>query len=196
MAMKRYLLPFLLLILTGTWTYGQITRAELLRRMDLGKALMENGDYEEAEKEFVLVLKHMQPLPQEMAYLYGRNSFHLKQYKRSINWLNKYLQLKGARGTNYEKAVMYLKLSEEAYLAERRAQSQQVADALADADFDCGGLEKMLCPVCHGSGVVISKGIFEPIYKTCEVSNGEGFLSCADYNLFMKGLLKPKQPAK
>ena len=27
------------------------------------------------------------------------------------------------------------------------------------ANYDCGGLEKMLCPVCHGSGVIIESGL-------------------------------------
>ena len=91
-----------------------------------------------------------------------------------------------------EESVKYLQLSEDAYLAEKKSNAVFVSEDLASGDFDCGGLDKMVCPVCHGSGVIMSQGIFDVIYETCPYSLGEGFLSCEDYNLFMKGQLEPK----
>lgn len=179
-------------LLFAVISQGQILTTEINRRMDVGFEMMMGGSYDSADVEFNYVLKKLSPLPSKMAYFYGRNSYHVGEYKRAINWLNKYVQLTGARGIHYEESVKYLGLAEEAYIGERNANVQAVSDELAGVEFDCGGLEKMMCPVCDGSGVIIEAGTFEPIYKTCPYSLGEGFLSCSDYNLFMKGQLKPK----
>jgi hypothetical protein len=55
--------------------------------MDRGENLMEAGRYEEANDAFMFVLDNKEVLPVDMAYLFGRNSFHLGKYKQSINWL-------------------------------------------------------------------------------------------------------------
>jgi len=191
MAMSRTLL-LLLLFGSGQLALGQIVKTDLNRRVDVGKEMMLGGSYDSADYQFAIVLQNLKPLPSEMAYLYGRNSYHLGKYKRAINWLNKYIQLKGARGIYYEESVLYLQLAEAAYIAERKSDALAASEELASSEFDCGGLEKMLCPVCSGSGVVIEPGKFEPLYKTCPYSAGEAFLTCEEYNLFMKGKLDPK----
>jgi len=186
------ILFFVLTVISFRVSDAQILTTELNRRMDVGREMMLGGSYDSAEVQFTLVLKNMKPLPSEMAYFYGRNSYHLERYKRAINWLNKYIQLKGARGIYYEESVEYLQLAEDAYLELQQSDALFASKDIASGEFDCGGLEKMVCPVCHGSGVIITHGTFEVLYKTCPYSLGEGFLSCKDYNLFMKGLLEPK----
>ncbi len=172
---------------------AQIVReSEILRRMDQGKDLMEAGQYEDAQKDFLFVLENKEKLPSEMAYYFGRNSFHLEKYKQSINWLNKYIQLKGTKGRYYENAIRFLQLAEDEYLKIRRGQVKNLEDDLENSNYDCGGLEKMLCPVCHGDGVIITQGTFDQVYRTCPYSAGEGFLSCEEFNLFMRGKLEPK----
>ncbi len=153
---------------------------------------MEKGEYKAADTEFKEVMKSMEELPSNIAYYFGRNSFHLEKYKQSINWLNKYIQLKGTKGRFYDEAVKYLQLAEDAYLELSRQNRIAIASELSSGDYDCGGLAKMICPVCHGNGVVIKKGPFDNVYQTCPYSLGESFLSCEEYNLFMKGLLSPK----
>lgn len=182
-----------LLLVCITFAQAQIVReSELLRRMDAGKDLMNAGQYEKAQVEFLFVLENKEKLPSEIAYYFGRNSFHLGKYKQSINWLNKYIQLKGTKGRFYETAIKYLQFSEEEFMKIRRGEVRRLEEDLENSNYDCGGLEKMLCPVCHGSGVVIREGTFEEIYKTCPYSAGEGFLSCEEFNLFMRGELEPK----
>lgn len=173
--------------------YGQIVReSELIGKMEKGAELMAVGKYDSAQILFQFVLQNMEKLPSEMAYFFGRNSFHLGKYKQSINWLNKYIQLKGTKGLYYEPAIQYLQYSEDEYLKIQRSQAKRFEEDIASAEYDCGGLEKMLCPVCHGSGVVVHAGIFDEVYKTCPYSLGEGYLSCEEYNLFMRGDLEPK----
>ena len=78
----------------------------------------------------------------------------------------------------YEPAIQYLQYAEDEYLKIQRSQAEQFEKDLETAEYDCGGLEKMLCPVCHGSGVVVQAGVFDEVYKTCPYSLGEGYLSC------------------
>ncbi|MEQ8904565.1 hypothetical protein [Ekhidna sp.] len=182
-----------LLFIWSVASYAQIVReSELIGKMEKGAELMALGKYDSAQILFQFVLQNQDKLPSEMAYFFGRNSFHLGKYKQSINWLNKYIQLKGTKGMYYEPAIQFLQYAEDEYLRIQRSQSEQFEKDLQSAEYDCGGLEKMLCPVCHGSGVVVQAGIFDEVYKTCPYSLGEGYLSCEEYNLFMRGDLEPK----
>jgi len=188
----KILCLFCLIILSSS-SFGQVIReSELLRRMDKGAELMANGKYDSAQVLFQSVLQNMEKLPSQMAYYFGRNSYHLGKFKQSINWLNKYIQLKGTKGRFYEPAIQFLQFAEDEYLRIQRKAAKQVSIDLNSAEYDCGGLEKMLCPICHGSGVIIQAGLFEEVYKTCPYSLGEGYLSCEEYNLFMRGELEPK----
>lgn len=161
-------------------------------KMDLAVDLMEQGKYEEADETFLYVLKNMTALPSDLAYYFGRNSFHLAKYKQGINWLNKYIQLKGTQGRFYDDAVKYLQLSEEEYLKIARKRSEQLKADLSSEEYNCGGLKKMICPVCKGEGVIVKRGAFDLIYKTCPYSAGEPYLTCEEYNQFMKGEMEPK----
>lgn len=189
--MKRAL--FLLLFATTLYSQAQIVRESvLIGKMEKGAELMAVGKYDSAQVIFQYILQNMEKLPSEMAYLFGRNSYHIGKYKQSINWLNKYIQLKGTKGRYYEPAIQFLQYAEDEYLKIQRSQSEKFEKDLESAEYDCGGLEKMLCPVCHGSGVVVQAGLFDEVYKTCPYSLGEGYLSCKEYNLFMRGDLEPK----
>lgn len=189
--MKKYLILFF--CISTLLVKGQIVREnELQKKIEDGAQLMALGKYDSAQILFQFVLKNMEKLPSEVAYFFGRNSFHLGKYKQSINWLNKYIQLKGTKGTYYEPAILYLQYAEDEYIRIQRSEALQVKTDLEEANYDCGGLTKMLCPVCHGSGVVVQAGLFDEIYKTCPYSLGEGYLSCEEYNEFMRGNLEPK----
>ncbi|MEP0366946.1 MAG: hypothetical protein ABJN36_13865 [Cyclobacteriaceae bacterium] len=182
------------ILLTATFlSYSQeYTEGHISKQIDLGVDLMEKGEYKSADVEFRSAMGKLDVLPSNLAYYFGRNSFHLEKYKQSINWLNKYIQLKGTQGRYYSEAVKYLQLAEEEYLIISRQAQEEMASELSSGEYDCGGLSKMICPVCHGNGVIMKKGPFDWVYKTCPYSAGESFLTCEEYNLFMKGLLSPK----
>lgn len=190
----KMIVAFIILLLPYGLQAQLISESEFLRRMDVGEDLMKKGNYEAANSEFLFILNNKDVLPANLAYFFGRNSYHMKQYKQSINWLNKYIQLKGTRGTYYAEAVQFLQRAEKEFLELNRISREPNTNiTLTAEDYDCGGLEKMICPVCKGNGVIVRKGSFESnrSYQTCPYSNGESYLSCEDYNKFMRGELDP-----
>lgn len=193
-------MKFIKLIYFSTFIFGaQLSNAQIIRestfnqKIQQGAKWMAIGQYDSAQAAFRFVLDNKKKLPSDLVYYFGRNSYHIKKYKQSINWLNKYIQLKGTKGKYYEIALQYLHYAEEEYRKIIRKDQKIVQEELNSADYDCGGLSKMLCPVCRGSGVIVSDGVFGKTYKTCPYSLGEGYLSCEEYNLFMRGKLKPRR---
>ena len=164
----------------------------ILLKLDSGVALMEIGDYQAADKKFKIVLSSLKSLPSDLTYYFGENSYHLGLNRQSIDWLNKYLQLKGTTGKFSEKATDYLKKAETALLADRKVETQKATEILSkNFDIDCGPTGKIMCPVCAGSTVVVKRTYLGESYKTCGYCNKLGHLSCEDYNKLLRGQLEP-----
>jgi hypothetical protein len=162
--------------------------------LDSAVQFLEQEAYADADKRFVYVLQNIKSVPSDLAYYFGKNSYHLNKFKQSVDWLNKYIQLKGTNGKFSEDAVAYLRKSEEKLLAERQVQVQQTQEILSrDYDIDCGPSGKVTCPVCSGSTVVIKKGYLGDTYKPCVYCHKNGYLSCEEYNKLLRGQLKPNQ---
>lgn len=154
--------------------------------------LSEQEAYIAADEKFRYVLKSLKSIPSDLTYHFGFNSFHLGKYKQSVDWLNKYIQLKGTSGQYSEKAVEWLKKAEVELLRENELASRQAGEILSrDYDIDCGPAGKVVCPVCNGSTVIIKRGYFGETYKTCPYCSKHGFLSCTDYNKLVRGQLNP-----
>lgn len=172
----------------------QRKRAEVLRQLDSGVYYMDHERYTLADQKFRYVLQNVQSVPSDLTFFFGKNSFFLAQYKQSIDWLNKYIQLKGTTGQYYEEAIRWLRDAEEAYLEEKSASSGKAQDILSNQyEIDCGPAGKVTCPVCQGNHVIIRKGPFGDSYKTCPYCNEHGILTCAEYNKLLRGELLPKR---
>lgn len=171
----------------------QMKKASVMRVLDSGVYLMENGQYELANQKFVYVLNNVKSVPSDLTYYFGKNSFHIGKYKQSIDWLTKYIQLKGTNGQFSNDAVTWKKLAEAEYLKEKSVEAVKVAEVLSvDYDIDCGPAGKVTCPVCKGDHVIIKKGAFGDEYRTCHYCNEHGILTCEEYNALIRGELKPK----
>lgn len=184
-----------LIILPSTCSpiFAQIdaeTQYELI--MEEGADLMDAGDYEAADKKFKQVLRSMDVLPADITFYFGKNSYFLDQYKQSINWLNKYIELKGTQGRFFDECVNYLKRAELAYRLETEENSKQVFNEFSQTnEFDCKGKTHFQCPLCNGEGVLIKPGkMNNTIYQTCPFCNGNGILTCEEYKKYLKGELK------
>ncbi|MBT1700645.1 hypothetical protein KK083_27395 [Fulvivirgaceae bacterium PWU4] len=172
----------------------QRKRSELMRHLDSGVYFMDHSEYTLADEKFRYVLENIKSVPSDLTFYFGKNSYHLNKYKQSIDWLNKYIQLKGTTGQHYQEATEYLKLAETEFVKERTKEAQKAGDVLsANYDIDCGPSGKVSCPVCKGDHVIIRKGAFGDEYKTCPYCDEHGMLTCPEYNKLLRGQLRARQ---
>jgi len=171
----------------------QLKKTLMSRELDSGVYYLDIGNYKKADEKFQYVLDNVKSVPSDLTFFFGKNSFHLQKYKQSIDWLNKYIQLKGTNGQYSQEAVQWLKRSEAEFIKEKSTASANVGAILSvDYDIDCGPSGKVTCPVCKGDHVIVKKGAFGPEYKTCSYCNEHGLLTCDEYNQLLRGQLKPK----
>lgn len=171
----------------------QRKRAEVMRHLDSGVYFMDHEQYARADEKFKYVLQNVKSVPSDLTFYFGKNSYFLALYKQSIDWLNKYIQLKGTTGQYYEEATRWLKKSEAEYLKEKSASTDQTQQILSNNyDIDCGPSGKVTCPVCQGNHVIVRKGPFGDSYKTCPYCNEHGILTCEQYNKLLRGELQPR----
>ena len=139
------------------------------------------------------VIANVKSVPSDLTFYFGKNSYHLQRYRQSIDWLNKYIQLKGTNGQYSAEAVQWLKKSEAEFLKETATATVKAEQILSTSyDIDCGPSGKVTCPVCKGDHVVVTKGAFGPGYKTCGYCNEHGWLTCEAYNQLIRGELQAK----
>ncbi len=164
-----------------------------MRHLDSGIYYMEQGAYVLADEKFRYALNNLRSVPSDLTFYFGKNSFHLHQFRQSVDWLNKYIQLKGTSGRFYDEAVDYLSRAETELTRRRVEESKNAEEVLSTSyDIDCGPSGKVSCPVCRGSHVIKKPGPFGPQFKTCPYCNEQGILTCEEYNLLLRGQLKPK----
>jgi hypothetical protein len=171
----------------------QRRRAELMRQMDSGVFYMDNGKHLLADEKFRLVLDQLKSVPSELTYYFGKNSFYLLKFKQSIDWLNKYIQLKGTGGQHYADAINVLHRAEAEFVKEKSTESKKAGELLSNNyEIDCGPSNKVSCPVCKGDHVIVKRGAFENSYQTCGYCDEHGMLTCVEYNHLLRGELKKK----
>lgn len=190
-------------LINASGAFAQIDdyeRNQQLKYLDLGISQYENGKYEDADESFRQVLESVNVLPAEICFYFGANSFYLEKYKQSINWLNKYIALKGTSGQFFDECNKYLKKAEEQYLhasdtAEKEAEvyePSEVIDYTVMPKVDCGPSGMVVCPVCKGQTVIIKRTAMSLEYQSCPYCDDHGNLSCDEYNLLLQGALKPR----
>ncbi len=192
--MKKTLL-FLLFILAFS-AQAQRTQVEVDPRKYIDTAIvyMEQENYQEADVYFMQALEKIDLLSADFCFYFGKNSLLLGKFAQSIDWLNKYLELKGSRGQYSREVLSLLDTAEKGY------RNSSVTGEKADINskffylntIACDEGEAIMCPICKGQDVIITKDrLGERLYKQCPYSTN-GVLSCREYNLLIQGLLKPK----
>lgn len=173
---------------------ARLKRMLLTRELDSGVYFMNEGKYELADSKFKYVLANIQGVPSDLAYHFGKNSYLLGHFTQSVDWLNKYIQLKGMNGQYSSEAVKWLRKAEVGVLEARAKESAEKEARLLSSNYeiDCGPTGKVICPVCRGDHVIIKTGPFGDQYQTCPYCNEHGILTCEEYNLLIRGSLKPK----
>lgn len=200
----RYSVQIFIMFIIASQSYAQRTRVddykmqqeqlkktELLRQLDSGVYYMDIGDHLTADVKFRFVLENIKSVPSDLTFFFGKNSYYLQKYKQSIDWITKYIQLKGTNGQYSKEAASLLKNAEAEYLKEKANEMQKAGEVLSvNYDIDCGPSGKVTCPVCKGDHVLIKKGAFGSEYTTCPYCNDHGLLTCEQYNLLLRGELK------
>jgi hypothetical protein len=172
----------------------QRKKAVTMRELDSGVYYMDHGKYKVADQKFRYVLSNVKSVPSDLTFYFGKNSLYLAEYKQSIDWLNKYIQLKGTSGQHSDEAAALLKKAEEGFFAVKQTESKSASEVLSkNYDIDCGASGKVYCPVCKGDHVIIKKGPFGDQYQTCPYCNEHGMLTCEEYNKLLRGQLEKKQ---
>jgi hypothetical protein len=164
---------------------------KLTTKLDSAIRLSEEGQYEQADLKFKAVLKEIRSVPTDLTYHFGKNSFLLGKYKQSVDWLTKYVQLKGTSGQFSEAAVGWLSQAEGELIKEKEREAKLASEVLSsDFTIDCGPTGKVACTICKGSTVVVKKNYFGDTYSTCQYCHKLGYLTCEEYNMLLKGKLK------
>nr|MCU0356541.1 hypothetical protein [Cyclobacteriaceae bacterium] len=84
-------------------------RSELLRVMDSAVVFMNEGKYELADQRFLYVLNNIHGVPSDLTFYFGKNSYFLGRFKQSVDWINKYIQMKGTTAQYSAEAMDILK---------------------------------------------------------------------------------------
>lgn len=162
--------------------------------IDTALVYMDREQYETADQYFMQALDKIDLLSADFCYFFGKNSLLLGKYAQSIDWLNKYLELKGSRGQYSREVIELLDNAEKGY----RNSSAPANKADINSKFfylntiPCEDDQAIMCPICKGQDVIITKDkLGERLYRQCPYSTN-GILSCNEYNLLIQGLLKPK----
>ena len=153
------------------------------------------AQYSKADGFFMTALEKIDVLSADFCFHFGKNSFYMNKFAQSIDWLNKYLELKGSRGQYSRETLDLLEKAEEAFRNNRGI--TQNADINSKFFYlntiHCDEDELITCPVCKGDDVITRRDRFgEMLYKTCPYSNN-GVLTCVEFNLLIQGNLKPKK---
>ena len=167
--------------------------AESLRDMDQGVELMNQGQFAKADTYFMRVLESVEVVPADLCFFFGKNSYHLNKYKQSIDWLNKYMELKGTRGRFFDQASEYLQLAKADYTNASKTSESIMTQRKArpkPQTIDCEQYPYVKCPVCNGDGVVIEPGrLGSLVYRSCPYSDESGRMKCEDYREYLQGNL-------
>ena len=163
--------------------------------IDTAVSLMDKAQYAQADAYFMTALNEIDVLSADFCFYFGKNSFYMNKYAQSIDWLNKYLELKGSRGQFSDETLTLLEKAEEDFRT-NKGSSGNFANANSKFFYlntiDCEPNALITCPVCRGQGVIITVDVFgERKYQTCPYSTN-GVLTCAEYNLLIQGRLQAK----
>ena len=104
--------------------------------------------YLEADSILKEKIKNSDKVSSDLTFLFGKNSFFLNKYKQSINWLNKYLELKGQAGKYSDETIKFLELSNTKLLIETEKDIENVYVQLFSYNYINCTNDRKICPIC------------------------------------------------
>ena len=191
---RIFYLLFCLQIYFVATTTAQVNLGQTDRWMKGAFAAMERSDYRTANSIFRNLIYSGLPLPEEMPYFFSETLFQLGQYDNSQNFVNKYLDLTGFTGQNYESAT---RLKEKLKVPLAQIQACEQCDRrgyrlencttclgkkqLEQACSYCKAKTVVGCSRCGATGMIKKVNVFNIVdFFECERCGGKGRLSCPD----------------
>lgn len=184
----------LLIILRSNIGFGQVlpSLGGSSRLMTSAISEMEQGEYQKANELFRQIIDTNLPIPSEMPYYFAETLYQLNQYDNSANFLNKYFELNGFKGDNYERAKALEGMLEQplneiktCQLCDRRGYQFKTCftcEGSKNLEQDCNyckGKGIVGCSRCVGSGLITKRNVFNIVeYFECERCSGQGRLTC------------------
>lgn len=157
--------------------------------------LVDIEDYDQANKAFLALMHPDSLLPDELCYFFGKSLFHTGYVEQCEQLLTKYLNLTDTSGLHYDSAMVYMRLingedfgkAEPAVLSQNHESNEHPHNS--SGEDPCQGNEFIVCPVCNGSGVIVSEGTFGNFYQACPYSDSHGRMPCRNYTEYLNGNL-------
>ncbi|MCH6200643.1 molecular chaperone DnaJ [Aquiflexum sp. LQ15W] len=160
--------------------------------MNSALAEMEKKDFERANAYFRQIIENNLSIPPEMPYYFAETLFELGQYDNSLNFLNKYLEINGYKGDNYESAktletklkanmagIYNCKLCDNRGYRYLNCPTCEGKRQIEQACIYCKTRGVVGCTKCRGSGLVTKKNVFNILeYYECDKCGGEGKHTC------------------
>ena len=194
--MRSLFISLTLLIVFGQSLFGQESHLfkDPRRYIDTAIVYMNQEKYLEADKYFMVALDEISVLSADFCFQFGKNSYFLKYYSQSIDWLSKYLELKGSAGQYSGEAIALLDKAEIGFREDRSVGGivETSTKFFYLNTVNCSTQQSIICPVCRGNDIIVSKDqLGESLFRTCPYSTN-GVLSCEQFNLLIQGKLKSK----
>ncbi|TDQ18982.1 hypothetical protein DFQ04_0793 [Algoriphagus boseongensis] len=193
--LSKILIPTLfLLILLPFFGKAQVNLGQTDRWMKGALAAMERKDFETANSIFRNLIDSGLPLPEEMPYYFSETLFELGQYDNSQNFLNKYLELTGFNGQNYQgaselkkklaKPIADIKACQLCDNRGYRFQTCFTCEGKKEIEQTCAyckGKNVVGCSRCGATGMIKKINVFNIVeFYECERCSGKGRLTCPE----------------
>ena len=190
-------IAFVTLLLLGFLSlpgFAQVNLGQTDRWMKGALSAMERKDYQTANSIFRNLIDSGLPLPDEMPYYFAETLFQLGQFDNSNNFLNKYLELTGFNGQNYqgaaelkEKLKTPLAQIEACDLCDRRGYRLEICftcEGHKHTEQSCSYCKSkgiVGCSRCGATGMIKRLNVFNIVeFFECERCSGKGRLTCPE----------------
>lgn len=174
--------------------FAQVNLGQTDRWMKGALSAMERKDFQTANSIFRNLIDSGLPLPDEMPYYFAETLFQLGQFDNCNNFLNKYLELTGFNGQNYqgaselkEKLKIPLAQIQACDLCDRRGYRYEtcfICEGHRHTEQSCNYCKAkgiVGCSRCAATGMIKRLNVFNIVeFFECERCAGKGRLACPE----------------
>jgi len=152
---------------------------------EIAKSQVKEGKYQAANQTFLELLSPKKLMPDDLSYYFGKSLYHSGGYNRiSIDFLNKYLELKGDSSEYYQETIAMLKAMGQKF--EEPIDTSDTRTTVQKELSKCKKNSSVVCPICSGSNVLSSNGAFGTSFRECNYCDDRGLMPCENYHKYVE----------